>query len=228
MSEDAAVAGAKTVADWQREVHALAREKGWHPADEDPWGSRLWKMLGNLLAEVAEAWEEARKPDFDARRIYCACGIAWDATKIDGLHTDLKCSVRPGPIKPEGFPIELADLVIRALDVGAALGLEPLTESAVKVAVKDFWPVPEGDVFRRLCGLYRLAARTLLEAEWRTSAASLEDGQHHHVMMRVALAAIVGHAERFAVDEGFDLWSAVDIKHRFNNTRPARHGGKRA
>ena len=89
----------RTIRKWQKAVHALARNKGWHttpnPADN------IWKYLGNIHAEASEAWEEARMPDFDPKAI---------RHRDDG--------------KPEGFGPELADIVIRVMDTAEVLGLD--------------------------------------------------------------------------------------------------------
>lgn len=85
----------KTIKELQVEVYQSAKERGFHSGENN-----IWKMLGNIHAEVSEAWEEARKPDFDPRRVYYSAKA-----------------------KPEGLPIELADIVIRALDTAEAHGI---------------------------------------------------------------------------------------------------------
>lgn len=82
---------------------AHAEAKGFHEVQN------VWTFLGNLHAEVSEAWEEARKPDFDPKRIY----------------------QHEGSDKPEGFPIELADVIIRLADTAKHLGID--LEMAIKI-----------------------------------------------------------------------------------------------
>ncbi len=91
-----------TIKEWQRAVYSLAKEKGFR--DE---GLTVWIMLGNLHAEISEAWEEARRPDFDPLR--------WRIRR-DG--------------KPEGFPSEIADIAIRLLDLAEHYGID--VEDAIK------------------------------------------------------------------------------------------------
>ena len=80
-----------TINELMERAHANANRHGF--GDND-----IWKHLGNLHSEVSEAWEEARQPDFDPARTY--------------FNSDK-------PTKPEGFPSELADIMIRCADTAA-------------------------------------------------------------------------------------------------------------
>lgn len=86
---------AKTITEWQRRVYATAASKGWHREPLD-----IWTALGNIHAEVSEAWEEARKPGYAPKLIYLVEG------------------------KPEGLAIELADIVMRVMNATEALGID--------------------------------------------------------------------------------------------------------
>lgn len=82
-------------------AYQAAKSRGFHSAENN-----IWKMLGNIHGEVSEAWEEARKPDFDPAKTYFSKGY------VDGID------------KPEGLPAELADIVIRVADTAGALGID--------------------------------------------------------------------------------------------------------
>lgn len=85
----------KTIAEWQKEVHALAVEKGWW--DE---GSRnIGELIALMHSELSEALEEYRSGR-DLNLVYYAGK------------------------KPMGFPIELADCMIRIMDTCESLGID--------------------------------------------------------------------------------------------------------
>lgn len=91
-----------TVRNLQRRLNHTAVSHGWHTGD--PMAS-VWKMLGNITGEVSEAWEIARMPGFDPKQV-------WYKTDSQGNQ------------KPEGFGMELADVVIRALDTAEVFGID--------------------------------------------------------------------------------------------------------
>ena len=77
------------IKDLCREAHETAKEKGWHETK-----LRTGDFIANVHGEVSEAFEEYRK------------GIPLRAIYYSGEEKE----------KPEGFPIELADVVIRIAD----------------------------------------------------------------------------------------------------------------
>lgn len=86
-------------------ANAYANLKGfWSRRKHDGQLPSIGEKLMLVVCEVAEAMEEVRKVGFDPSQIYY----------VDG--------------KPEGFPIELADAVIRICDVAGELAV-PLKEA---------------------------------------------------------------------------------------------------
>lgn len=80
----------------QEHVHQLAVSKGWHP-DEPVDADRLGALLALVHSEVSEALEAVRDNDLALR------------LGDNG--------------KPEGLPAELADVVIRVMDMCGLLGI---------------------------------------------------------------------------------------------------------
>jgi NTP pyrophosphatase (non-canonical NTP hydrolase) len=95
----------KTIADWQRDVHLLAIEKGWY----DQRTASPHHILANLMlvvSEISEAAEHVRD------------GQIYDVGTVPGG-------------KPIGLRIELADAIIRILDTATWLGID--IEEAMQV-----------------------------------------------------------------------------------------------
>lgn len=94
-----------TVSDWQREAHATMRSVGFS-LEKRP---DLWKYMALLMAECAELVECARMKGFKpAKKWY----------REDG--------------KPEGFGPELADVVLRCLNMAEVFGVDLAAEMIEK------------------------------------------------------------------------------------------------
>jgi len=102
----------KNVASYMSEIHQSALEKGWWKGGKRNVG----ELMALLHSEVSEAFEDYR--DHGPNRL----------TKIRYAFGG------PNDGKPEGFPIELADVFIRLMDTCAGLGID--LEHAVSVKMK--------------------------------------------------------------------------------------------
>jgi NTP pyrophosphatase (non-canonical NTP hydrolase) len=91
----------RTIQEWQKSVYDLAVKKGWHTTDPK---TKVPQFLINIHGEISEAWEEYRN-NREPTEIY----YSQDAQ---------------GGLKPEGIPVELADVVIRVMDTCEALGID--------------------------------------------------------------------------------------------------------
>ena len=111
----------QTISQWSERVHALNIQKGFHDNPSlpsatsiNPSGRTVWTMLGNIMCEVAEAWEVVREGTFDPN-----VHIAFETDKY-------------GNAKPEGVGPELADIFIRTMDTAQALGIDREKMVAIK------------------------------------------------------------------------------------------------
>jgi len=87
-----------TLNELRDKCHAMAVEKGWYESGHRNIGEAL--ML--VVTEVAEAMEEARRSNALLETYF----------------------LPSSPTKPEGFPIELADVLIRVFDLAGSLGVD--------------------------------------------------------------------------------------------------------
>jgi hypothetical protein len=202
-------------------VHALAIEKGWWSKilpTTHPRGDIASRDMGEILmlavSELGEAMEEVRKPDFDPKTIYYMLPPE-SAPKTNG-----KVLYRPGmvglPNTPEGFPIELADCVIRLMDTCCALDVEIHDRySTAKLALGSFVPNwPPG--------------RFLMSAVSDLGGAFTIEREGRRLGLSGRIADCIAMIDRISEIYGFDLEAAIWLKHEYNKTRPFRHGGKRS
>jgi hypothetical protein len=166
-----------------QDVHATAVEKGWWEGGERD----LDDQFNNYVAEIMEAWEEYRS---------------------NRLPTDIYYN-EPGN-KPEGIPIELADLLIRILDSCENYGYD----LAGKVA--ETYMGLKADTF----------AGNIRELWQLVGAAS--DCLHVLPGFGHGLERVVAYLLLMCEHHSIDLAKAVRIKVAFNETRSYRHGGKKA
>ena len=88
---------------WRDTVYQLAQEKGFHSIHAHP---DLATFCANMHGEISELWEAYRRD-----QLYKPCDKS-EKMQAQGIET-LTCVEE-----------ELADIIIRALDVGGALGVD--------------------------------------------------------------------------------------------------------
>lgn len=104
----------KTLSEWSKEIHEWAKSKGWWDKPRD-----FGPMLMNIHSEISEAWEEWR----NNKKIS-------EEYVVDG--------------KPEGIPSELADTVIRILDLCEASQIDLEGAMERKMAYNRTRPMRHG------------------------------------------------------------------------------------
>lgn len=105
------MSSSKTLTEWQQAIGLTNERNGWHDGDTTNT-DRLVARLALITTEVAEAIEEVRD--------------GWTARETYYLPEK--------PTKPEGVPSELADVVIRALDIAFEYGINLEAAITEKVA----------------------------------------------------------------------------------------------
>ena len=158
-------------------AHAMAVDKGWWEGERS--AVECWV---NFHAELSEAWEEYR----------CGRMATWYAA-------DAASVLRSGGVpKPEGFWVEIGDLLIRIADYVGSRRFPVECFSGVDLSGVDWFSIPS---FVE-CIHVDIASKEFLDA--------------------------VEKCEHFAAAHKVDLYAIIREKLRYNATRPHRHGGKRA
>ena len=158
-------------------AHAMAVDKGWWEGERS--AVECWV---NFHAELSEAWEEYR----------CGRMATWYAS-------DAASVLRSGGVpKPEGFWVEIADLMIRIADYVGSRRFNASRFSEVDYDDAKWNEIPS----------------VIFLLHWHVSA--------------IEFRVVVEACEKFAAVHKIDLWSIIREKLRYNATRPHRHGGKRA
>lgn len=171
----------------QKEIHENAVAHGWWEVERN-----TPEMLALIHSEISEAYEAYERDAADT----------FMTRYVDG--------------KPEGVHVELADAVIRILDVlytdGVVLDVLTPTDHGNGRFFKTLLTA-HGEVSRAL-ELYRIAGK--------------RDTSFHNALIECAREC-AGASRRLAYGEGQDIeafWQAFEVKVAYNKNRPYRHGGK--
>ncbi len=188
----------KTLAEMTAEIRAVNIEKGWRPAGGGPGDTTFGDYLALLHSEISEALEAYRDHWLE------------DATKPADCapisHHDV-CIKHPA--KPEGVGSELADVLIRLLDMCDVFGLTPFD---MDMDLADVSPVPiaPGSFGDHMALLHFHAAQIV--PTWRTADQLLS------TFLRTLIAVTGAY--------GIDLTAEYERKVAYNKTRSFRHGGR--
>jgi hypothetical protein len=195
------------IVQFARDVHKNAVDHGWWAVlpdgTADVKSREFDEMMMLVSTELAEAMEEARKPGFKATEIYWI----WNGTRY--THEEMSAMTVGLSGKPEGFPVELADAVIRMSETMAAFGHENWLGVDFSTEVGDYWFVSNMTMGTHLMQLTRSLSNIA-----RSDPSSMK--------------RFIAGCFKLAEINKIDLPAALKLKHEYNKTRPFRHGGKTA
>lgn len=187
----------KSLADLTAEIREINVSHGWRPAEGGPGENTFGDYLALLHSEISEALEAYRDHRLE------------DATTRAVPGSDNRLIA-----KPEGVGSELADVVIRLLDMCDVFGLVPFD---MDCELADVTPLDRPD-FAVSFGDH------LAWLHFRIAAIDpVPDGRRYDGgPLSFTLRALVAVAERY----GIDLTAEVERKIAYNRTRSFQHGGR--
>jgi hypothetical protein len=174
-----------------KEAYQTACEKGWHDTKRD-----FEDVICLIHTELSETYEEYRN-HHELSEIYYS-GTIGDKPFV------FPKSI-PGVFeKPEGIPVELADVCIRIFD----------TFGAFNADVDELTPRYIGRTINSLAGLINNCHMALNKALVARYPAGW-------------LLGVVFEIEEFCNCKGIELGKAIELKMNYNRGRSWRHNGKR-
>lgn len=239
------------VLDFQRYCWQTSEDHGWHSL-----GKKFGDDIALIHSEISEALEHVRKPRFELNSVYYenispGAGSDGGAKYVLGIeHEDLLS----GNWKPDGVPVELADVIIRICDrleqdnqrdkerrqpALPVWALGAACQNATFGDVYESWGAhfPVSMVAPSLVNSGRMLTEKDSPGEWlafmhaKASAVLIRDELPERVVgggtIPAHFSGLFQMCVAFSKCFEFDLWQALESKAIFNKTRPFRHGGKR-
>ena len=194
------------VTEWSKRIHEWAIDKGWWEGGIET--RDVAEIVANFHSEASEAWEEYRAGRMDTW--YSWKGEAFKSFDAGSVISESGLFVNKNKwMKPEGFWVEIADLCIRIMDAMEAYG----------------WPASDretnGNQGEDLPGL-------IIDFHATISSMFVRGCSSWSSQADIWAQTIIVDAIVAARQNGVDLWKLIELKHRYNETRPYRHGGKKA
>ena len=172
------------------EIHKNAVEHGWWE-DERPFAS----IVSLIHSELSETLEEER-----AGRPF-----VYVNDEHNGRETDLE---KFNGRKPEGTGIELADTVIRILDLAGHYRVD--VDNVMEYKFLDI--IPDIHTLIADCHLY------ISEAYMKYHTGESMD------KIFSSLCEVICMVNEYIAEAGYSMEQLINIKHEYNKTRPYKHG----
>lgn len=202
----------KTMAEWAKEIHENAVAHGWWEEDRT-----ISEICALIHSELSEALEEAR----------AARPMMYVMDEYNGEY--IQNPKYFGAKKPEGIAVELADAVIRMLDWMAYCGQEyrlDIVEEqgemlAAGYARSETEPEELPEFVAYLHDMVSVIHVRLMDID-RVRGRGRKKKRQTEAM--AAAGSVVFLVNGWLRMQGIQLKEVMEIKHRYNKTRPYKHG----
>lgn len=176
------------------EIHQNAIEHGWYEQERS-----IEETIALIHSELSEALEEYRN-GHKIDEIYYVCK---SKDKCTPSYSCEGCK----DSKPEGIPVELADVVIRIMDYCG--------KEEININLNDCENIIENGFRKTIAGCHYFVSSVYFNF--------LKSCKVYIHYLTLCIKII----ESFLKNNNVDLWEVVRLKHEYNKTRPYRHGGKK-
>ena len=202
----------KTMAEWAKEIHENAVAHGWWEEDRT-----ISEICALIHSELSEALEEAR----------AARPMMYVMDEYNGEY--IQNPRYYGSRKPEGIAVELADAVIRMLDWMAYCGkegfLDYVEEQGERIAAgyarSETEPeeLPEFVAYLHdMVSVIHVRLMDIDKVRWSRRK------KKRQTEAMAAAGSVVFLVNGWLRMKGVQLKEVMEIKHRYNKTRPYKHG----
>lgn len=227
---------AHTIAALCQRSRDISLEKGWlNPDGTDP--RPFHTVIGLFHTELSEAFEDIRNNKGLNETYYEATLKGADGTLGGPVMPDTKVTLKSGELlgksyvgmpKPAGFPVELADFVIRVCQYYGSAGRGDELERGMGVehALRPHHDVPD-DAEALITGLHASTSMAFIAFSFALAGNKVDlpaIGFPSEPLPYLASALL--SLFDFCKKKDINLWAAIDEKEAYNRTRPTRHGGK--
>lgn len=202
----------KTMAEWAKEIHENAVAHGWWEEDRT-----ISEICALIHSELSEALEEAR----------AARPMMYVMDEYNGEY--IQNPKYFGAKKPEGIAVELADAVIRMLDWMAHCGeegrLDTVEEQGERIAAgyarSETEPEELPEFIAYLHDMVSVIHVRLMDIDKVRGRGQKKKRQTEAMAAAGSVVFLVNGWLRM---KGIQLKEVMEIKHRYNKTRPYKHG----
>lgn len=202
----------KTMREWAKEIHENAVAHGWWEEDRT-----ISEICALIHSELSEALEEAR-----AER-----PMMYVMDEYNGEY--IQNPKYFGAKKPEGIAVELADAVIRMLDWMAYCGqeyrLDIAEEQGERIAAgyarSETEPEELPEFIAYLHDIVSMIHLRLMDIDRVRGRGQKKKRQTEALAAAGSMVFLVNSWLRM---KGVQLKEVMEIKHRYNKTRPYKHG----